>query len=130
MVHKLGEEMVREQVLPHTRLGRLIRPEEIADAICFMIANSALSQACPYFPGRDRRNRRKHRFAGCRLGNVGGKARLSTPLDVFFLSVAAERHAGQRKSSLAKLPHQVVAAAVGQAKIAHQQIEVVAAGQF
>jgi hypothetical protein len=24
-------------------LGRLIRPEEIADAICFMIANSAVS---------------------------------------------------------------------------------------
>jgi hypothetical protein len=29
--------------LPFTQLGRLIRPEEIADAICFMIANSAVS---------------------------------------------------------------------------------------
>ena len=43
MVHKLGEDLIREQVLPHTQLGRLIRPEEIADAICFMIANSAVS---------------------------------------------------------------------------------------
>ncbi len=43
MVHKLGEDLIREQVLPHTQLGRLIHPEEIADAICFMIANSAVS---------------------------------------------------------------------------------------
>ena len=43
LVHKMSEELIREQVLPHTQLGRLIRPEEIADAICFMIANSAVS---------------------------------------------------------------------------------------
>jgi len=43
MVHKLGEDLIRDQVLPHTQLGRLIHPEEIADAICFMIANSAVS---------------------------------------------------------------------------------------
>jgi 3-oxoacyl-[acyl-carrier protein] reductase len=43
MVHSLGDEFVREKILPHTQLRRLIRPEEIADAICFMIANSAVS---------------------------------------------------------------------------------------
>jgi NAD(P)-dependent dehydrogenase (short-subunit alcohol dehydrogenase family) len=43
MVKKMGEDLIREKVLPFTQLGRLIRPEEIADAICFMIANSAVS---------------------------------------------------------------------------------------
>jgi 3-oxoacyl-[acyl-carrier protein] reductase len=43
MVKKMGEEIIREKVLPFTQLGRLIHPEEIADAICFMIANSAVS---------------------------------------------------------------------------------------
>ncbi len=43
MVHALGDEFVSEKILPHTQLRRLIRPEEIADAICFMIANSAVS---------------------------------------------------------------------------------------
>lgn len=43
MVHSLGEDFIQEKILPHTQLRRLIRPEEIADAICFMIANSAVS---------------------------------------------------------------------------------------
>lgn len=43
MVRALGEDYISRQVLPYTQLGRLIRPEEIADAICFMIANSAVS---------------------------------------------------------------------------------------
>jgi len=43
MVHALGEDFIREKILPNTELRRLIRPEEIADAICFMIANSAVS---------------------------------------------------------------------------------------
>jgi NAD(P)-dependent dehydrogenase (short-subunit alcohol dehydrogenase family) len=43
MVHSLGIDFIRERILPQTQLGRLIRPEEIADAICFMIANSAVS---------------------------------------------------------------------------------------
>jgi 3-oxoacyl-[acyl-carrier protein] reductase len=43
MVHSLGDDFVREKILPHTQLRRLIRAEEIADAICFMIANSAVS---------------------------------------------------------------------------------------
>jgi 3-oxoacyl-[acyl-carrier protein] reductase len=43
MVDALGKEFIREKILPHTQLRRLIRPEEIADAICFMIANSAVS---------------------------------------------------------------------------------------
>jgi NAD(P)-dependent dehydrogenase (short-subunit alcohol dehydrogenase family) len=43
MVRALGEEYITKNVLPYTQLRRLIRPEEIADAICFMIANSAVS---------------------------------------------------------------------------------------
>jgi len=43
MVRALGEEYIQKYVLPATQLRRLIRPEEIANAICFMIANSAVS---------------------------------------------------------------------------------------
>jgi NAD(P)-dependent dehydrogenase (short-subunit alcohol dehydrogenase family) len=43
MVRALGDEFIRENILPHTQLGRLIRPEEIADAIYFLITNSAVS---------------------------------------------------------------------------------------
>lgn len=43
MVRALGEDYISENILPHTQLGRLIRPEEIADAIVFMITNSAVS---------------------------------------------------------------------------------------
>ena len=43
MVRSLGEEFINKNVLPFTQLRRLIRPEEIADAICFMISNSAVS---------------------------------------------------------------------------------------
>ncbi len=43
MVRALGEDYIRKNILPETQLGRLIRPEEIADAICFMISNSAIS---------------------------------------------------------------------------------------
>ncbi len=43
MVRALGEEYIAENILKDTQLGRLIRPTEIADAICFMISNSAVS---------------------------------------------------------------------------------------
>jgi NAD(P)-dependent dehydrogenase (short-subunit alcohol dehydrogenase family) len=43
MVRALGEEYINKQVLPYTQLRRLIEPQEIADAICFMITNSAVS---------------------------------------------------------------------------------------
>jgi NAD(P)-dependent dehydrogenase (short-subunit alcohol dehydrogenase family) len=43
MVRAMGEEYITKNVLPNTQLRRLIRPEEIADAICFLIANSAVS---------------------------------------------------------------------------------------
>jgi NAD(P)-dependent dehydrogenase (short-subunit alcohol dehydrogenase family) len=43
MVRALGEKFINEFILKDTQLGRLIRPEEIADAICFMISNSAVS---------------------------------------------------------------------------------------
>lgn len=43
MARALGDEFLEKNVLPFTQLGRLIRPEEIADAICFMVANSAIT---------------------------------------------------------------------------------------
>jgi 3-oxoacyl-[acyl-carrier protein] reductase len=43
MVRALGQKFVDENILPSTQLKRLIRPEEIASAICFMITNSAVS---------------------------------------------------------------------------------------
>lgn len=43
MARALGEDFLQKHVLPFTQLRRLIRPEEIADAICFMISNSAVS---------------------------------------------------------------------------------------
>jgi len=43
MVRALGEDYIRDKIIPLTQLRRLIRPEEIADAICFMIQNAAVS---------------------------------------------------------------------------------------
>jgi NAD(P)-dependent dehydrogenase (short-subunit alcohol dehydrogenase family) len=43
MVRALGEEYINKAILPYTQLHRLIRPDEIADAICFLISNSAVS---------------------------------------------------------------------------------------
>lgn len=43
MVRGLGEEFITQHIIPHTQLRRLIQPEEIADAICFMISNGAVS---------------------------------------------------------------------------------------
>jgi len=43
MVRALGQEYLDKYVLPYTQLRRLIKPEEIADAICFMINNHAVS---------------------------------------------------------------------------------------
>jgi NAD(P)-dependent dehydrogenase (short-subunit alcohol dehydrogenase family) len=43
MVRAMGPEYIDKNILPYTQLRRLIRPEEIADAICFMISNSAVS---------------------------------------------------------------------------------------
>lgn len=43
MVRAMGEDMIREHVLPNTQLGRLIRPEEIANAILFLLQNSSVS---------------------------------------------------------------------------------------
>ena len=43
MARALGEDFLKKNVLPYTQLRRLIRPDEIADAICFMISNSAVS---------------------------------------------------------------------------------------
>ncbi len=43
ILQAMGEDYVAKHVLPDTQLGRLIKPEEIADAICFMITNQAVS---------------------------------------------------------------------------------------
>jgi NAD(P)-dependent dehydrogenase (short-subunit alcohol dehydrogenase family) len=43
MVRSLGADYVAKNILPFTQLGRLIKPDEIADAICFMLANAAVS---------------------------------------------------------------------------------------
>lgn len=43
MVRAMGEEYIAKHILPATQLGRLIRPDEIADAICFMVSNSAVT---------------------------------------------------------------------------------------
>lgn len=43
MVRAMGEEYIAKHILPATQLGRLIKPEEIAEAICFMISNSAVT---------------------------------------------------------------------------------------
>lgn len=43
MVRALGNDYITKNILPYTQLRRLIRPSEIADAICFLIGNSAVS---------------------------------------------------------------------------------------
>jgi NAD(P)-dependent dehydrogenase (short-subunit alcohol dehydrogenase family) len=43
MVRALGADFIAKNILPYTQLRRLIRPSEIAEAICFLIANSAVS---------------------------------------------------------------------------------------
>jgi 3-oxoacyl-[acyl-carrier protein] reductase len=43
MVRAMGADYLAKNILPYTQLGRLIEPEEIADAICFMLANAAVS---------------------------------------------------------------------------------------
>jgi NAD(P)-dependent dehydrogenase (short-subunit alcohol dehydrogenase family) len=43
MVRALGQDYIKTNILPYTQLKRLIDPAEIADAIYFMICNSAVS---------------------------------------------------------------------------------------
>jgi len=43
MVRAMGADYVAKNILPYTQLGRLIHPDEIADAICFMLNNAAVS---------------------------------------------------------------------------------------
>lgn len=45
MVRAMNPSIIKEHVLPRTQLGRLLRAEEVADAICFMIRNPAVSGA-------------------------------------------------------------------------------------
>jgi NAD(P)-dependent dehydrogenase (short-subunit alcohol dehydrogenase family) len=43
MVRALGAEFIEQNIIPRTSLRRLIEPDEIADAICFMASNPAVS---------------------------------------------------------------------------------------
>ena len=43
MVRAMGDDYIEHNILPFTQLRRLLRPDEIADAICFMLKNSAVS---------------------------------------------------------------------------------------
>lgn len=43
MVHSLGDEFINKRILPATQLQRLIKPTEIAEAVCFMIENPAVT---------------------------------------------------------------------------------------
>ncbi len=43
MVRALGDDLIQQRILPHTQLRRLIRPDEIAEAIFFMLSNSSIS---------------------------------------------------------------------------------------
>jgi len=45
MVRAMDQKLVHEKILPQTQLKRLLRPQEIADAIAFMVRNSAVSGA-------------------------------------------------------------------------------------
>jgi NAD(P)-dependent dehydrogenase (short-subunit alcohol dehydrogenase family) len=45
MVRAMDPRIIEQHVLPHTQLRRLLRPEEIADAILFLIRNPAVSGA-------------------------------------------------------------------------------------
>ena len=45
MVQAMGQNVIETKVLPMTRLRRLIKPEEIADTVCFAVSNDAVSGA-------------------------------------------------------------------------------------
>lgn len=45
MVRAMDQKIINEFVLPKTQLGRLLKAEEVADAICFMIRNPAVSSS-------------------------------------------------------------------------------------
>ena len=40
MIRSLGQEFIRDKILPNTQLGRLVRPEEMAEVACLMIASA------------------------------------------------------------------------------------------
>ncbi|MFQ5414932.1 MAG: SDR family oxidoreductase [Phycisphaerae bacterium] len=43
MVRALGDDLVEKTILPNTQLRRLILPDEIAEAVCFLLRNSSVS---------------------------------------------------------------------------------------
>lgn len=44
LVAQVDKTYLRERILPQIRLGRLLQPEEIAEAVCFIINNEAISK--------------------------------------------------------------------------------------
>ena len=44
MVHAVPQAILEKKVLPHVQIGRLIRPSEVAEAICYMVSNEASSR--------------------------------------------------------------------------------------
>ncbi len=44
MVQAVPEAILQKKVLPLVQIGRLIRPEEVAEAICYMLSNDAASR--------------------------------------------------------------------------------------
>jgi len=43
MVQVLGEQFIHDHILPHTQLRRLLRPQEVAEFIRFLLRNAAVS---------------------------------------------------------------------------------------
>lgn len=43
MLNAMERRYIEQNILPNTQLRRLLRPEEIADGICFLLQNSAIS---------------------------------------------------------------------------------------
>ena len=41
MARSVGPRRLSQEILPSTQLQRLIQPDEIADAICFLLGNEA-----------------------------------------------------------------------------------------
>jgi NAD(P)-dependent dehydrogenase (short-subunit alcohol dehydrogenase family) len=44
MVQAVPQAIIEKKVLPQVQIGRLIRPDEVAEAICYMLSNDAASR--------------------------------------------------------------------------------------
>ena len=62
-------------------------------------------------------------FDACGFGEVDGETCFAASADVVFLAVAGEGDGGEVEVALAYFSHEVEAAAVGEAKVADEQVE-------